>query len=270
MVDRIRELSQGVATLQRLLRSVTAKQVNRDETKRAIRDFVDTYFRNQRRALRALGVSEDSLASLDTHLQELLRFTHTRTLTEYYRSLLRKLKRELNNLELNILATAGTDAEGANQQAGSADSRIIATLERLAPAAAASYRQALSDLQTGNRGSWRGTTLELREALRETLDTLAPDGDVQGEPGFKLEKDAKRPRMKQKVSFLLRSRNKGSAAVGSAAKTVQAIEEQTGVIARSIYDRSSASVHGSPTRDEAVSIKRYVATVLSELLELPE
>jgi hypothetical protein len=259
-----------VVTLQRLLRSVTAKQVNREETKTAIRDFVDTYFRDHRRALRTAGMSEDSLASLDTHLQELLRFTHTRTSTQHYRSLLGTVKKDLNNLELDTLPTGIAGAEDAKQKLDLADSRIVTTLDGLAPRAAASYRQALSDLQTAARESWRGTALELREALRETLDTLAPDSDVESEPGFSLEKDAKRPTMKQKVSFLLRSRKKTKAAVGSAAKTVQTVEEQTGVIARSVYDRSSASVHGAPTRDEVITIKRYVATVLSELLEIPE
>src|SRR6202011_3268720 len=54
------------------------------------------------------------------------------------------------------------------------DEKIIKTLEGLVPPAALSYRQAIADLSDDNRVSFRGPALELREALRETLDHLAP------------------------------------------------------------------------------------------------
>src|SRR2546428_33158 len=69
---------------------------------------------------------------------------------------------------------------------------IIDTLSRILPAAAASYEQCLVDLGGVPRRSYRGVAHELREALRETLDYFAPDGDVMAEAEFKLERGVTR------------------------------------------------------------------------------
>lgn len=270
MVDLIRALRRGVVTLQGLLRSVDAQHVNREQTKQPIRDFVDTYFRDQRRGLRASGASDADLATIDAHLQDLLRFTHARTSTRDYRSLLTKLKKSLDELEVTALPLAAEHANGHRDHASATDATIITTLEGVCTSAALSYRQALADLHDSARVSRRGTAVELREALRETLDTLAPDREVRSEPGFKLEKDAKGPTMRQKASFLLRSRKQSKSAVATVTKTIGVVEEQTGGLLRSVYERGSASVHGSPSRDEVVKLKRHVATALAELLEIPE
>ena len=55
---------------------------------------------------------------------------------------------------------------------------IIGTLTSLLPSSARSYEQAIRDLQSADRLSWRGPATDLRESLRETLDHLAPDADV--------------------------------------------------------------------------------------------
>ena len=68
------------------------------------------------------------------------------------------------------------------------------------------YNQALVDLGGENRLSWRGPAIDLHEALRETLDHLAPDASVMDQPSFKLEKGVSAPTMKQKVRFILRKR----------------------------------------------------------------
>lgn len=66
------------------------------------------------------------------------------------------------------------------------DDRILAALEMLAiEGPARSYRQAALDLDGEERISWRGTVADLREALREVLDFLAPDAQVMGQPGFR-------------------------------------------------------------------------------------
>ncbi len=119
------------------------------------------------------------------------------------------------------------------------------------------------------RLSWRGTAVEFREALREVLDQLAPDGEVTAQPGFKLEKDRTGPTMKQKVVFILKSRKSGSGALNTAKTQVELIEEKTGAFVRSVYVRSSSSTHGTPSREETLSIKNHVALILSELLQVP-
>ena len=69
------------------------------------------------------------------------------------------------------------------------DDQTIKKLEALVPSAALSYKQAVLDLNDDSRVSFRGPALELREALREILDHLAPDDEVTAAPGYVQEKD---------------------------------------------------------------------------------
>jgi hypothetical protein len=108
----------------------------------------------------------------------------------------------------------------------------------------------------------------LREALRETLDYLAPDNDVIAQPGFKLEKDATRPTMQQKVRFILKSRGKNKSQTEAPENAVSVIEERVGALARAVYNRSSVSTHVGTAKQEVQQIKAYVDVVLGELLEI--
>jgi hypothetical protein len=91
--------------------------------------------------------------------------------------------------------------------------------------------------------TFRGTASELREALRETLDHLAPDEDVMKAPGFKLERDRKAPTQKQKVRFILRSRR------------------------RKLRPRFACHSRRT-TETEVRHLKMYVDSVLAELLQV--
>jgi len=119
-----------------------------------------------------------------------------------------------------------------------------------------------------SKHSFRGTAVELREAFRETLDQLAPDDAVTGQDGFALEKGQTKPTMKQKVRFILRSRRKGSTQRALAEKSLELVETLSGEIARAFYDRASLSAHVQTTRDEVLQLKRYVDTLLFDLLEI--
>ena len=270
MIDHVRALRDGVATLSRMLSSVTARDINRQSHKDAVRDYVDTYFRTQRRFLKSPGASDDDLAVLDSDFQDLLRLTQRRSHTKEYRSLFGRLHSHLNAFELSALPRAGERDPGAGPQLDRVDGGILKTLDSLCPSAAASYHQALSDLRDPDRVSWRGTAVELREALREVLDTLAPDDEVKAQPGFKLEKDATGPTRKQKVRFVLRARRLSSTAMEAPVEAVEIVEERVGCFVGAVYGRSSVSTHVQTTRDEVVSLKRYVVTALAELLVIRE
>jgi hypothetical protein len=56
------------------------------------------------------------------------------------------------------------------------DERIIATLKEIRAPAAAAFAQGIKDLEA------LGPATELREALRATLDALAPDNEVEAMP----------------------------------------------------------------------------------------
>jgi len=131
-----------------------------------------------------------------------------------------------------------------------------------------SYSQALLDLAQADRVSFRGSALELREALRETLDHLAPDDAVMAQPGFKLEGDQKKPTMRQKALFILRARGMAKTALEAPRDAVGIIEGSTSSLARSAYSRSALSTHVAQTGAEVRQFKMYLDSVLSDLLQL--
>ena len=143
-------------------------------------------------------------------------------------------------------------------------------LAPLCPEAAACYEQALQDLVQRPRLSWRGPAAELREALREVLDKLAPDEDVRNSPGFRVEANTSRPTMKQKARFILKSRDWPRNSMKVTETAVETVEEKVGALVRSVYGRSSGSVHVSQDEQEVVAVKRYVEAVLADLLEVRE
>jgi hypothetical protein len=202
-------------------------------------------------------------------MQDLLSYSNRRTQRHKYLNALKEASKELDNLELQSLTREPVPLGTSQTTLSAEDNAIADTLSKISPSAAMSYEQGLQDLADQERKSWRGTVAEFREALRETLDHLAPDRDVKAQPGFKLEKDRLGPLMKQKVVFILKNRQARSNEIDTAESQVDVIEEKTGVFVRSVYGRSSASTHGVSSRKEAISIKKYVALVLSELLQVP-
>ena len=145
---------------------------------------------------------------------------------------------------------------------------ILETLKRLIPSAGASYQQALLDLNSEDRLSFRGTANELREALREVLDHLAPDSEVEKADGFKLEPRTMKPTQRQKVRHILRARRLPKTAIKVPEDAVTRVEEATASLTRSTYDRSSLSAHVTTARQEVEQMKMYIDSVLAELLEI--
>jgi hypothetical protein len=112
------------------------------------------------------------------------------------------------------------------------------------------------------RESWRGPATDLREALRETLDVLAPDEGVTKEPGFKLEKDAHRPTMKQKVRYILKKRGTPHGAMAAPESAMEGIENILGGITRSVYNRTSISTHTATDKKEVIRVHAWVRLAL--------
>ena len=113
-----------------------------------------------------------------------------------------------------------------------------------------------------------GPAVELREALRETLDQLWPDGEVVKMTGYRQEKGLNGPTMKQKVRFILRARGRKDETAPEHA--VSAIEEIVGGFARSVYTMSNAGTHGIKEREDVLRIRRYVIVVLHDILAIAE
>jgi hypothetical protein len=198
-------------------------------------------------------------------MQDLLRCTQRSTLKITYLRSLKTLRQSLCDLELKDIAFS---SERADIQDNDRDRAILDTLAKFNPSSALSYGQALTDLQDQNRRSWRGTAVEFRESLRELLDTMAPDNDVIAQPGFKLEESTKKPTMKQKAVFILKSRQTSGKNVKAFEDAIAVAEQLFGKFVRSVYDRSSVGTHTLISKDEVLRIRGYVSLALSELLEI--
>jgi hypothetical protein len=261
-------LETELGSLERAIQKVKARHVNTRKVKDAIRMFVQRYFTEWRNTLAAILGSNGHLSPLDAEMQELLRCTQRRALVEEYRKRLRATRRAVDALELLVV---GAPPQGIGfKQLEARQQRILETVGKLCASAATSYEQGLEDLAGCDRKSWRGTAVEFREALREVLDSLAPDEEVTKQPGFKPEPDTKAPTMKQKAVFILRSRRPKDSQIKAFAGAIDVIEETIGRFVRSVYSRSSTAVHVPVSRDEAIRVKDYVSLVLADLLEIKD
>jgi hypothetical protein len=226
---------------------------------------VNRYFRKYRVDL-ASALGEERLKPLDREMQDLLRCAQRRTETRQYVQLVRACQKELNRLETGAVTLVRRHDDFALDPR---EQLILETLQKLVkPSAARCLEQGLTDLARSDRKSWRGTILEFREALRETLDYLAPDEEVMKNPSFKPEPNLKRPSMAQKVVFILGSRGLNRSQMAPAATAMRGVEEMVGRLVRQVYNRASAGVHTEVQRAEALQVKNWVLTVLAELLEV--
>jgi len=145
------------------------------------------------------------------------------------------------------------------------DEQILQKLDVLVPSAALSYKQAILDLADDSRVSFRGPALELREALREILDHLAPDSEVTAGPGYMQGKDRTSPTMKQKVRFIMKKGKRSSS--DAPEQAVTAFEEAIAGLTRAVYQLSSKATHVAGERQAVVQLRRYVVAIFHEIIE---
>lgn len=237
------------------------------QTQRAsLRSLVEKYFNQIRPAVIGGAAVNQDVENIDGDMQQLLILCHKRGSVEVYKKLLTKIRKDLILLDARVVTSPKINIKSNNEN--ELDAIIIATLEKIVPSAALSYRQALFDLQMDTRLSWRGPATDLREALRETLDYLAPDDDVINMQGYRQLPDTNGPTMKQKVSYLLKKRGLSKALSTPAATATESIEEAVGSFVRSVYTRSSVSTHTPTEKGEVARIRDFVRVVLCELLEI--
>lgn len=265
-------LLERVAALQGKIRRGKSVNVNDRHTKDEVVAVAGLYFSEYRtQVVTSVGQTEQVLG-LDQRWQDLLTLAQGNSSRKSYLKVLGAVKQGLS--ALNVACLTHVASKGVHGTALSdlsqAEDLIITTLESSVPSAASCYRQGILDLQSHGRLSYRGTASEFREALRETLDHLAPDAEVAKQPGFKLEDRQTKPTMKQKVRFILVTRDRNKTQRAAAEKSVDLIESLAGEVARAVYNRASLATHVETARKEVHQVKRYVDTVLFDLLEISE
>lgn len=263
--DDWRALGEELETLRKVVKAARGVNISAREDRDLASETAQLYFRQNRGHIEPVVAEE--LQALDRAFQAILTLSSsTNRKTSYVKHL--KAIQKLYPRITGKLALGGATSQNDKPVISPDDQTIASTLEGLVPNAARSFKQALIDLTDTKRFSYRGPAVELREALRETLDYLAPDKEVVKMTGYKQEPDTKGPTMKQKVRFILRARGlKDETAPEQAAS---AVEEIVGGFARSVYTMSNTGTHGSKERADVLRIRRYVIVVLHDILALPE
>ena len=266
MIQAVRDLQGQLSQLSKALALVRGKQVASEPIRQQTRNVVDEYFRSARTDLASQSSLAELVSSLDVTMHALLDCSHTYPTTRRYRQFAKEGATFLHDLEkrLLLIGTPRQHPPGSDP----VDSRILETLSQLVPAAALSYEQALIDLTHNERLSWRGPATDLREALRETLDHLAPDAEVTAQTGYTPEKDARGPTMRQKARFVLSRRGIPRTSIDAPEQAVQAIDETLSRFVRSVYGRSSISTHTPTDKNEVLRVRNLVRVILCELLEI--
>lgn len=142
--------------------------------------------------------------------------------------------------------------------------QLLNALDQQVPGVSQTYRQSIVDLNDPSRISFRGVATELRELIREVLDKLAPDEQVMSAQGFMLEQGLIKPSQKQKTRFILKGLGIGGSAKDAPETTANLIEDHVATFCRSLYVRSSNSLHADADRQEVRQIKLYVDALLAE------
>lgn len=266
----IGQLIADVEALGASLRRGNAVNVNDQSSKDRAIALATRYFSDIRAEVIAASGETELVQHHDELWQQLVRLAHGNNARRTYLRTIDALRKQLS--EFNISALTTRVVEAARSTANAAPSReetlILETLESLVPSAAASYRQGLSDLVGPERLSYRGTAVEFREALRETLDHLAPDADVEAQGWYKPAQGQTQPTMKQKAGYILTSRGRNRTQRNAADKMLGLIQELSGEVTRAVYNRASLATHVHQSKVEVQKIKRYVDTVLFDLLEI--
>lgn len=252
------------------LRRGHAINVNDQSSKDRAIGLATRYFSDIRPLFVTTSGETGALLRHDEDWQLLVRLAHGNNARRTYLKTIGALRKQLSEFNISVLSTPVVPAAQADASMFPSREEILIfkTLESLVPSAAASYQQGLSDLIGPERLSYRGTAAEFRESLRETLDQLAPDLDVEQQEWYKPEDGQKKPTMKQKARYILMSRERNKTQRDSAEKMLTLIEELSGEVMRAVYNRASLATHIHQSKGEVQKIKRYVDTVLFDLLEI--
>jgi hypothetical protein len=259
-------LISAVGSVGKKVRAVKATQISSATVKGEMAALAGDYFSTFRPAAVAAGASPDELENADSQFRQLHQLAHKRPSTAKVDAVFKGARNALVALDGSRLQNS---AVPSGARTSKSDELIISSLKDVCPSAASAYEQALRDLQGSDRLSWRGPATDMREALRETLDALAPDNEVEKMQGYKLEENARRPTMRQKAKYILKNREMAGNQASLSETAVENIENAVSSITRSVYVRSNVSTHSPTSRDEVARLHGWVRLVMCDLLSLP-
>lgn len=113
--------------------------------------------------------------------------------------------------------------------------------------------------------NYSGAVGEIRDTFTLVLSILAPDEQVKGAPGFKLEPGEKRPTRRQRVIYITRQRYAKEAAA-EIETDINLLEVLLSELALDAYRAASALTHTTATRERAFEILKRWDAILKRLL----
>ena len=264
------EFLDALGRLRATLDRSRAKHVVNKRERNLVRSVVQAWFGQYRPAFLALLAEEGTLSPIDERMQEVLSLASESSPRRTYTRLLDSVKRHFRDQLLVTLSRAYWSRVPEKAAAGR-DAAVVRRLVKLDRDIAESYEQVVEDLADDGRRTYRGTAGELREVLRGVLERLAPDEQVMNTDWYK---EARRtgareettPTQSERTKFILRRREKGTAAVEAAESYMLSVEERIGHVVRASYRRASGSAHVGAERGEVAQQLRYVNALLAELL----
>jgi hypothetical protein len=217
--------------------------------------------------LSLLGAGEIPLIEIDKLMKEMLQSTNTIRRRTFYQDTFRKMAEIFDNIFVNMQV-----AEWATPNKSSAgDEKVLNALHLFSPDLERRYLQAIADLSDPNRISYAGTANELREIIRLSLSSQAPENEIIKKDWYKQARAGKsrlpdKPTHSEKVKYILETRRAGEQALKSTQENETLIDDMLGKVVRSSYDRVSASVHGNHDRNEIIRALRYIHAFLLDIL----
>jgi hypothetical protein len=246
-----------------------SKNVSSARARDDAREVVQIYFRQVRGQLEGIGIETETIDGIDQSMQHVIELAAGVNRKSTYLGIIRELATLRAPLTMAIEIRANSKPVPPSPVVISqTEAAILQTLDKILPLTALSYRQAIQDLADPKRSSYRGVAAEIREVLREVLDHLAPDTDVTGVEGFKLEQGLTKPTMKQKTVHILKARGLNDTERRPATDAIAIIEGAVGSLARAAYNVGSLATHVSAERAEVLTFKGYSDAILAQLLEI--
>lgn len=258
----IEEIIRQLSSLATAIRALATPRVASKLVKESTINIAKSYFET---LSDKLSDADPEKQNLDQNFQELVRLAHGRNAKTAYLNIIAQTNRLL--VEQNIRKISRKTASSNSNLSGD-EQKIVAILNGLNPVISLSYQQGILDLRGPDRLSYRGTATEFREALREVLASLAKDEDVTTAEGFALEKGHAKPTMAQKAKYILKMRGRKGNDIKASTKSLEAIEEITSKLTRTLYDAASVHTHIGTEKNEVVRLKRYLDAVLMDLLDI--
>lgn len=256
----------ALKNLQSRLRKSKGRTVSLEEIRTLSKSVANLWVHDISPLARLASNNESALQSIDSLMDQLVSHTLRTTKKEVYLTTVRDaLSIYDKQIFVHLHRQVGAVLSGS---VSVGDNSIVDALAKISESLVAGYQQVHKDLADESRISWRGPADEIREVLRELLESLAPDDAVKKASWYKQEPNTEGPTQAQRAKFALEQRAAQSHRVNAAQETVNLVEQSVSRLVRKTFQRANNAAHTSQDRDEVKRILGYFDLLAKDLLGL--